>query len=336
MANRIIYTTPFRVNFPHLDAPHAQKGSTETPKFSTGAMFPKSGMMPTHVANGVASSNQNILDALDEVCQEAFGINYTVPSLTFTQGHTLESFPAAQGWTTQMIIDQGYAVAAAGISTQNNAALVGVNFPPPLVDGDFDFKSEKNTQGVSIKTNVAHESSVGMWKMGFKNVEPVGVCDPTGQHIIDPKSIYSGCWVVAELEVTAYVGGKGNVIAVKLLNVQMAFNDERLGGGAHITQAATSSFANRAIAGSNVEAGYGQNAATAVPTPQPVAVAPVAVAPVAAAPAPVAVAPVAVAPVAVAPVAAAPVAAAPVAAAPVAAAPVAAAPVYLDPPPAVS
>ena len=262
MANRIIFTTPFRVNFPHLDKPHAQAGSTETPKYSVGALFPKSGLMPAHVANGVVSSNESILTALDEVCMEAFGVTYQASNLTFTQGHTMASFPAP--WTEQMIIDQGYAVKGAGIG--NNAAMLGVTFPPPLVDGDTDFKSEKNAQGVNLKTTIPHESSVGMWKMGFKNVLPVQCCDPTGQHLIDPLSIYSGCWAVAELEVTAYVGGKGNVIAIKLLNIQMAFNDERVGGGAHIPQAATTSFANRAIVNSNVEAGYGQTAAMAVTT----------------------------------------------------------------------
>ena len=116
--------------------------------------------------------------------------------------------------------------------------------------------------------------------------------------------------------VTAYQGKKGNVIAIKLLNVQMAYDDENFGGG-HVQQAATTAFGDRAIANTNVAAGYGQTAASAVPTPMPVqqGIAPVAVAPVAVAPVAVAVAPVAVAPVA--PVAVAPVAVAPVAVAPV-------------------
>ena len=287
MANRIIYTTPFRVNFPHLDAPHAKQGSNEVPKYSVGALFPKSGLVPSHVANGVASSNANILAALDEVCQEAFGIDYQASGLQFTQGHTMASFPADQGWTEELIIQQGYAIKG-GDPTANNAGQVGVNFPPPLTDGDTDFKSEKNAQGVNIKTNIPHESSVGMWKMAFKNAAKVQCVDPTGEHIIDPTTIYSGCWVCAVISVDAYVGGKGNVISIKLLNIQLAYHDEKLGGGAPVQQSATAAFAGRAVVGSNVEAGYGQTAAVAVPVaaPQaaPVAPAAPAVAPAVAAP----------------------------------------------------
>ena len=335
MANRIIFTTPFRVSFPHLAAPYAQEGSKEDPKFSIGAMFPKSGLVPAHVANGVASSNENILAALDEVCNEAFGINYRADSLTYLNGMTAASF-ADPAWTPELIIAQGHAVASAG-GTGNNASMVGVNFPPPLVDGDTDWVKEKNAQGVEMEqVGKPKPQSVGMWKMGFKNKETVGCADPSGQHTVDPKSIYSGCWAVAQLEVTAYQGKKGNVIAIKLLNVQMAYDDENFGGG-HVQQAATTAFGDRAITNTNVAAGYGQTATSAVPTPMPVqqgiapvAVTPVAVAPVAVAPAVVAaeivgqalgvplvggvveamnapVAPVAVAPVAVAPVAVAPV-----------------------------
>lgn len=267
MSNIQLFTTPFRVNFPHLDAPYAKEGTTEVPKYSVGAMFPKNGMVPENIANGVASSNAEILAALDDVCMEAFGIMYQKGSLVFNEGYDATSFPAPD-WNDDLIVSEGYAVLGeAGI--ENNAALVGVNFPPPLVDGDLDFKSEKNAQGIAIKTNVPFESSVGMWKMGFKNIEAVGCFNPEGDREVDPKSIYSGCWAVAEIEITAYVGKKGNVIAIKLLGIQMAYDDERLGGGETVAKG----FGGRAITGAvkPVAKGFGINKGSAVPTPKPIA-----------------------------------------------------------------
>ena len=336
MANRIIFTKPFRVSFPHLAAPHAQEGSNEQPKFSIGALFPKSGLLPNHLGDGVPASNDTILAALDEVCQEQFGIPYQAGGLTFTQGHTMASFPAADGWTEESIIAQGYAVKGQGAPE-----LLGVNFPPPCIDGDTDWKTEKNAQGIDVKqVGTPKDQTKGMWRMSFKNINSVG-CAGADATPIDPNTIYAGCWARAQIEVTAYQGGKGNVITIKLLNVQMMFDDERFGGG-HIQQSAEQAFAGMAVTNTNIATGTGQvmtpvaqhaPVAAAPVAAAPVAAAPVAPAPVAAAPAPVAAAPapVTAAPVAAAPVTAAPVAAAPVAAAPVTAAPVAAAPVAAAP-----
>ena len=287
MANRVFFTKAFRVSFPHLATPHAQEGSNEQPKYSIGALFPKSGFLPPHIVKGatdVPASNDTILQALDEVCIEAFGIPFQAGGLTFTQGHTMASFPAADGWTEENIIAGGYAVRGEGA-----AKLVGVNFPPPLVDGDTDWKTVKNEAGVDVKQiGTPKDQTKGMWKMSFKNVNAVG-CAGADAVQIDPAAIYAGCWARAQIEVTAYKGGKGNVIAIKLLNVQMMYDDERFGGG-HIQQSAEQAFAGMAVADTNIPMGAGQTM-TPVATHAPQAAAqaaPVAPAPQAAPAAPAA------------------------------------------------
>ena len=356
MSNRTIVTNYFRASFPHLDKAHKQEGSQGEPKFSIGALFPKSGVLPAHLG-GHNASNDTILAALNEVCMEEWGIPYKGDGLTFTQGHTMASFPADQGWTEDMIIQQGYAIKAADAAEQ-----LGVQFPPPCVDGDTDWMTEKNAAGVEVKKiGTPKEQSKGMWKMSFKNGEKVAVgsagsatSDPVD---IEPSAVYAGCWCRAKIQVSAYKGGQGNVIAIKLLSVQKCYDDESF-GGREAPQTAAQAFAGMGVADTNIQAGDGQSMGAVPPVPQagqagvvppPVApaqaVAPVApaqaVAPVAPAQAVAPVAPAqAVAPVApaqaVAPVAPAQ-AVAPVAPAQ-AVAPVAPAqaPTYLDPPPPVA
>ena len=171
--------------------------------------------------NNQASNYNNIWQALDEVCMEEFGCGFEAAT----------------------------------------APGMGINYPPKFKDGDTVFEKDANKNPIPGK--IAPQSA-GMWILSAKNEEPVGTVNPGAPGIapvdIAPSAIYAGCWARAQLEVSAYTGNHGRVVVVKLLNVQMMYDDERFGGKTP-TQAASSAFADKSVADSNVQAGYGQTGA---------------------------------------------------------------------------
>lgn len=103
---------------------------------------------------------------------------------------------------------------------------MGIEYPPKFKDGNQVF--QKDAKGDPIPGKVAPETA-GMEILTVKNAEPVGCVDPGGTMDIDPGLVYGGCWARAELEVSAYKGKKGRVVAIKLLNVQKAYDDTPFG-----------------------------------------------------------------------------------------------------------
>lgn len=226
MANRTFFTDYFRASFPHLAAPHAANDG-DTPKFSINMMFPKSGVCTVNPA--APSSINSLWQALNEVCMEEWNIPF----------HTVE-------WSN---VFQGH--------DPNTAAprLMGVQFPPNPQNGDTKYVMQKGTKTPVQPLQVRPETA-GMWIISAKNTDPVGVVGADGKKIV-PEAIYSGCWCRAQIEASAYTGAKGNVIQLRLINVQMAYDDTKLAGGTN-HEDAESAFANMAVSDTNIAAGTGQ------------------------------------------------------------------------------
>ena len=154
---------------------------------------------------------------------------------------------------------------------QASAEGMGVQFPPKRKDGNTVF--EKDAQGNPIAGQVS-PNSANMWILTAKNIDPVGCCDPTGTIDIAPKDVLAGYWCSAELECAAYDSKNGRVISIKVLNVQLCYKDEVF-GNKRVATPASASFANRAIADSNIAQGSIQRvvpnqvtpSAPSVPTP---------------------------------------------------------------------
>ncbi|WP_268836123.1 ssDNA-binding protein [Pseudoalteromonas sp. DL2-H2.2] len=142
---------------------------------------------------------------------------------------------------------------------------MGIQFPPSFKDGDTVFEKDQN--GNPIPGQI-RKGSAGMHILSVKNADPVGCVAPDGETEIHGSAIYAGSWARAQLEVSAYTGANGRVVSVKLMNIQLCYNDEKL-GGAPIHQSAAQAFAGQAITDTNVQAGQGQQqfapAAGAVP-----------------------------------------------------------------------
>ena len=212
MANRTIFSTVFRVSFPHLDKPQInEKKPSDTPKYNLVMMWPKTGVYP---GNNQPSNYQNILDALAEVTMEQWNLPYE----------------------------------------QAIAPGMGIAFPPQFSDGDTVFQKDAN--GNPIPGQIAPETA-GMWKLSVKNADPVGCVAPDGQTDIAPLAIYAGSWARAQLEISAYDGKQGRVVVVKLINVQLCYNDTPF-GNKPVQQAASAAFGNMGVADTNIQAGAGQ------------------------------------------------------------------------------
>ena len=127
---------------------------------------------------------------------------------------------------------------------------MGINYPPSLKDGDLKYLKDANKNPILGSIDPA---TAGMWLMSLKNSDPVGVADPSGTDV-DPKSIYAGCWARGQVECSAYEGSHGSVVAVKLLNIQMAYDGDPL-GNKKPAESAGQAFGTMAIADSNITAG---------------------------------------------------------------------------------
>ena len=134
---------------------------------------------------------------------------------------------------------------------------MGVQFPPNFKDGDTVFQKDSNKNPIPGKIS---PESAGMWILSVKNIDTVGTVDPSGKVDIAPSAIYSGSWAKARIEATAYEGKKGRVVALKLIDVQLCYNDTPF-GNKPVYEAATTAFASMAVTDTNIKAGAGQDGA---------------------------------------------------------------------------
>ena len=149
---------------------------------------------------------------------------------------------------------------------------MGINFPPKFRNGNLVFQvdAQKNVIPNSIQAETKD-----MWLISMKNQDGVGVVDPTGQVELDPNAIYFGCWARAQIQVSAYTGNYGRVVQIKLLNVQLCYDDEKLGSVAP-HQSATQAFSKMTVVDSNVIPPTPFNAAPVAPAAPAAPVAPAA------------------------------------------------------------
>lgn len=240
MASRTIITQIFRASHVHL-AEKKSFNAKDIPAFMISAMFPKS-QQGSIAATGVSfpSHYQDIMQALQEVTAEEFG-----------------------GWRFN----------------PNECQTWGIQYPPQFKDGDT--RPQKDANGNPMVANgqiVTDPITRGFTLLTLKNTDAVGVVGPDAKPI-DPKSVYSGCWVRAQIEVSAYINSSGaRIVSIKLLNVMMCYADESFGGRQPVQDAATA-FAGQAVANTNIPAGTGQQfnavppvtAGAVLPPPAPMA-----------------------------------------------------------------
>ena len=218
MASRKIFTGLFKAFYTQ----HLHKAQEP----QTAGQPPKYSVKMGFPQNGIcqfdptpgAASHQSIRDALDEVCMEVFQQPFS----------TFEDPAARKQW--------------------------GIGFIAEFEDGNT--KMARDTAGNPIMGQVDPQTA-GFTFYTSKNEEAVPCAGPDCKDIM-PSAIYSGCWCVAQLEVSAYINKNGGrVISTRLLAVQKAYDDVQLGGKVPM-QSAASAFAGRAIANSNIPAGDGQ------------------------------------------------------------------------------
>ncbi|QZI87883.1 hypothetical protein SIPHO055v2_p0027 [Vibrio phage 104E43.1] len=217
---QVIFTKVFRASHVHLAQPHSFQQGDE-PRYSVEALFPKDGT-GSIAATGISfpSDVQDIVDAVWQESQAAFGVGVN-------------------------------------LYDPSTATMAGVQMPPVLKDGDQKLAKDVNGNPVPGQ---ADPVTAGKFRLSLKSKDPVGTAGPNGQDIA-ASSIYSGAWVRAQVEVSAYKNANGSsIISIQLMNVQMCYEDESLGGKAP-RQAATAAFAGMNVENSNVAAGFGQQGA---------------------------------------------------------------------------
>lgn len=232
MANVIIITDICRASYVHLKEPFGFNDDKE-PMYALAAMFPKNGQgsIPA-LGLQFQSSRNSIVDAIKQVVREEFGFEFDPEN-------------------------------------QDLCKQYGIQFPPNFKDGDKVL--QKDDKGLPIPGQIDPIQG-GHYIINLKagaDSQPGCVSGKTNTPI-DPNAVYSGCWVRCQIEVSAYTTKTpSRVISVRLLNVQMCYDDQSFGGGAGPKQDATSAFAGLAVANSNLSVGVGQG------NFQPVAQAPV-------------------------------------------------------------
>ncbi len=235
MASVTIITDIFRASYVNLKEPRSFSDGKD-PTYSIKAMFPKSGQ-GSIAALGVSfpSSNQSVIAAIKQVVMEEFKFDFDPDNLEFTR-------------------------------------QCGIQFPPVFEDGDKKFKKDENKLPMP---GVIDPISEGNWLISFKNDQysQPGCVNGVTLSQIDPGAIYSGCWLRAQLEVSAFTtkNNPTRIISIKLLNVMMCYDDESF-GGAGPKQDAASAFAGMAVTNSNLSVGVGQGTfqpmTQAAPAPQ--------------------------------------------------------------------
>jgi len=132
---------------------------------------------------------------------------------------------------------------------------MGIQFPPTFKNGNL--KLQKDSASNPIPGTIDPVTK-GFNLLKVKNESPVGCVGPDAKDI-DPSTVYSGCWGKVQVEVSAFTTKSqppARILSVKLLNVQMAYDDEAFGRGP--AQSASQAFAGSVIGNSNIAAGTGQ------------------------------------------------------------------------------
>lgn len=203
----------------------------DTPYASKPTDTPKYGVTALFPKNGICKPNgrpesdpSNIVQALNEVCLAEFKVDYA--------------------------------------TLMANHAAYGIQYPPKFVDGDQDWQKDANNNPM---IGQVRPESAGMFKLPMKSADPVDLVSPNGKENLSAAQMASGYWARAEISVDAYTN-KANqrVLSIKLLNLQLAYVDEKLASGGNQKNAGTQTFANMAIADSNV-----QPAMNGIPQPAP-------------------------------------------------------------------
>lgn len=197
--------------------------SLDAPYAKNATDKPKYGVRMMFPKNGITkptgrpdSNVAPLLAALNEVCLAEFKCDYA----TFMQHH--EHF--------------------------------GIQYPPKFTDGDTVYAKDPQTQ-LPLLGQVRPECA-GMWILSVKNADPVDLVAPNGQERITAAQMCAGYWARAQIEISAYVTKQNQrVFAVKLINLQLAYVDDKLAMGGGTRQDGLQAFAGMAIADSNVPAG---------------------------------------------------------------------------------
>ena len=220
MSSVTIITDICRASYVHLKEPK-KFNEKDALKYRLTAMFPKAGQgVIQKLGLQFPSSRDNLVNAIKQVVREEFGFELDVDNHEF-------------------------------------AKQCGIQFPPNFKDGDKVFA--KDEKGFPIPGQV-DPIAAGNWSINFtaNPDEQPGCVHGVSIQPIDPSAIYSGCWVRCQVEVSAFTNKENaRIIAIKLLNVMMAYDDESF-GGAGPKQDATSAFAGMAVQNSNLSAGVGQ------------------------------------------------------------------------------
>lgn len=203
--------------------------SLDAPYASKPGDTPKYSVKAMFPQNGITkptgqptSGVANIIEALNAVCLEEFKADYA----TLLANHT----------------------------------AYGIQYPPKFIDGNQDWQKDENG---NPKIGQARPESAGMWCISFKSADPVDLVAPNGRENVTAAQMCAGYWARAEISVDAYVNKqKQRVLAVKLQNLQLCFEDEKLASGGNQKQAGTAAFANMAVPNTNVQPAF-----NGVPTP---------------------------------------------------------------------
>ena len=187
-------------------------------KYRLQLMFAKDNTYDHPEIGVIESHPYEILDALNEVCQAEF--NFSV--------NDIEDVP--------FLKDE-----------------VGVQFPPSFKDGDRIMLKE-NSRPVPGQLD---PKTAGYWLLNVTSNDQPGCIGPD-ENEIDPKTIYSGCWVRVQVEVSAYYNKQNNapIVNIDLQNVQYCYDDESLGGRPQ-RQDAKTAFGGKKVGNSNVKSGTG-------------------------------------------------------------------------------
>lgn len=220
MASVTIITDICRLSHVHLKEPYKFQEDDDL-KYRIAAMFPQNGQgVIQKLGVQFPSSRDGLVNAIKQVVREEFGFEFDPDNLDY-------------------------------------AKQCGIQFPPNFKDGNKKFAKDANKNPIP---GVIDPISAGNWVVNV-NADPdeqPGCVHGVTIQPIDPGAVYSGCWGRLQVEVSAFTTKKNaRVIAVKLLNVMMCYDDESF-GGAGPKQDATSAFAGMAVQNSNLSAGVGQ------------------------------------------------------------------------------
>lgn len=203
MASKIVTTQAFcRASYPALAEPKKLNEGDEL-KYRLQAMFAKDNVYNHSQVGTIDSHPYDIIDALNEVCFQEFGVG------------------------VQSIED---------VTTLKES--VGVQFPPSFKDGDRKIQKDDNGRPIPGQFD---EATKGYWLLNLTSRHQPGVVDHQ-EDAIDPSKVYAGCWVRIQVEVSAYFKDRSPIVAIDLLAVQYVYDDESLGGGRGARPDPTKSF----------------------------------------------------------------------------------------------